>query len=345
MSTTPAAVPDLTGRCVFVTGANGFLGRAVMARCSALGARVCGLDVQADAARDVVAGDITKPEGWRDHLAGADIVVHTAAVVTNNVDPVLAWSVNVIGTRRVVDAAADAGVSRVVYISTMGAARFAQIEKEAVERFFAGEPFDERWPLMPVGNPYTDTKIAAEHLVLAAHASGRVACTILRPADIYGPGCRPWVLEPLNAVRSGKFLLPNHGKGLFTAIYVDDVVDGIIAAAITDGAAGRIVHLGGEAPITTAEYFGHFYRMLDKQGPPKSYSTGTAIALAELGKLVFRLRGKHTELGRGVMEMLNKSRPVSNALAHELLGWWPQVDLAEGMRRTEEWLRAEGLLL
>lgn len=339
-----STLPDLSGRQVFVTGGNGFLGRAVMTRCAALGAHVRGLDVHADSERGVVAGDITQPDGWRQHLAGCELVVHTAAIVTNNVDPASAWSVNVIGTRRVLDAAADAGVSRVVYISTMGAARFAQIEKDAVERYFPGEPFDERWPLMPVGNPYTDTKIAAEHAVLAAHASGRTACTIIRPADIYGPGCRPWVLEPLNAVRTGKFLLPNHGKGLFTAVYVDDVVDGIVAAATTAAAAGRIFHLGGEAPITTAEYFGHFYRMLGKPGPPKSYSTSTAIALAEFGKLLFRLRGRHTELGRGVMEMLNKSRPVSNALAHELLGWWPQVDIDEGMRRTEAWLRAEGLL-
>lgn len=336
--------PDLSGRRVFVTGANGFLGRAVMARCAELGAQVRGIDVTADDARQVVAGDITAPAAWADHLAGCDLVVHTAAVVTNNVDPALAWSVNVIGTRRVIDAAAAAGVSRVMYVSTMGAARFAQIKKDSVERYFPGEPFDERWPLMPVGNPYTDTKIAAEHAVLAAHAAGVVACTVIRPADIYGPGCRPWVLEPLNAVRNGKLLLPNHGKGLFTAIYVDDIVDGILVAATTDAAAGRIIHLGGETPITTAEYFGHFYRMLGKQGRPKSYSTRTAIAIAEFGKLLFRLRGKHTELGRGVMEMLNKSRPVSNALARDLLGWWPQVDLDEGMRRTEKWLRAEGLL-
>ena len=335
---------SLAGTRVFVTGANGFLGRAVLQRCAALGAEARGVDIAADPERAVVAGDINAPDGWSTHLEGCDIVVHTAAVVTNNVDPAVAWHVNVVGTRRVLDAAAAAGVSRFVYISTMGAARFAQIETTAVDRWFPGEPLDERWPLMPVGNPYTDTKIAAEHVVLAAHAAGQIAGTVIRPADIYGPVCRPWVLEPLAAVRSGKFLLPNHGKGLFTAVYVDDIVNGILAAATNPAGAGQIFHLGGEAPLTTAEYFGHFYRMLGKAGPPRSYSTRTAVALAEVGRLLFRLRRRHTELGRGVMQMLNKSRAVSNTKAHEVLGWWPQVDLAEGMRRTEEWLRAEGLL-
>ncbi len=337
-------LPTLTGTRVFVTGANGFVGRALMARCAALGADTVGVDFRADDERGVRGGDINSPEAWAEHIRGCDIVVHTAAIVTNNVDPAEAWHVNVVGTRRVLDAASAAGVARFVYVSTMGAARFAQIETAAVERSLPGEPLDERWPLMPVGNSYTDTKIAAEHVVLAAHGAGRIAATVIRPADIYGPGCRPWVLEPLAAVRGGKFLLPNHGKGLFTAIYVDDLVDGIIAAATNADAAGHIFHLGGEAPITTGEYFGHFYRMLGKAGPPKAYSTRTATVIAEAARLVFRLRGKHTELGRGVMQMLNKSRPVSNTKAHEMLGWWPEVDLDEGMRRTEEWLRAEGLL-
>jgi Nucleoside-diphosphate-sugar epimerases len=329
---------------VLVTGANGFIGRALVARYADLGAETRGIDLVADPARGVVAGDIINPEPWRTHLDGCDIVIHTAALVTNNVDPAQAWNVNVIGTRRVLDAAAAAGASRFVSISTMGAARFAQIETDAVERYFAGHELDERWPLMPVANPYTDTKIAAEHVVLAAHAAGQIACTIIRPADVYGPGCRPWVLEPLAAIRRGQFLLPAHGMGLFTAIYIDDLIDGIVAAASNHAAAGHIIHLGGEHPVTTAEYFGHFYRMLGLDGPPRSFSTRTAVAIAEAARLGFRVAGRPTELGRGVMEMLSKTRPVSNTKAHELLGWWPVVDLDEGMRRTEQWLHTTGLL-
>lgn len=327
-----------------VTGANGFVGRALVARFAELGAHVRGVDVAADPERGVVAGDITTPGAWCSLLDGCDLFVHTAAVMTNNVDPALAWHVNVVGTRRLLDAAADAEVGRFVHVSTMGVARFAQIQTDAVERFNPGQELDEHWPLMPVGNPYTDTKIAAEHAVLAAHAGGEVPATIIRPADVYGPGCRPWVLEPLAAIRSGRFLLPAHGHGLFTIIYIDDLVAGIVAAATQEAGAGQIFHLGGEEPVTTGEYFGHFYEMLQIPGPPRSYSTPVATAVAEAARLGYRVAGKHTELGRGVMEMLAKTRPVCNAKAREVLGWWPHVELEEGMARTEAWLRAEGHL-
>ncbi len=335
---------ELDGLGVFVTGANGFVGRALVAHCRDRGATVSGVDERPDPAGGVVAGGITDPDPWREHLTGADVVVHTAAVVTNNVAWDRAWHVNVIGTQRVLDAATDAGVGRFVHISTMGVARHAQTAVEACARLLPGRPLDERWPLLPVGNPYADTKIAAEHLVLAAHAEGRIPVTVIRPADVYGPGCRPWVLEPLEAIRRDRFLLPARGQGLFTAIYIDDLVEGIVAAAVAPAAAGHVIHLGGEDPVTTSEYFGHLYRLLGRPGPPRSMPTPAAVAVAEAARLAARLRGRHTELGRGVMEMLSKTRPVSNDKAHDLLGWWPAVGLDEGMRRTEAWLRAEGLL-
>ncbi|HET8929463.1 MAG TPA: NAD(P)-dependent oxidoreductase, partial [Acidimicrobiales bacterium] len=205
-------------------------------------------------------------------------------------------------------------------------------------RILPGEPLDERWPLMPTGNPYTDTKIAAEHLVLAAHAEGRQEATIVRPADVYGPGCRPWVLEPIDKMRSGRFLLPAHGRGLFTPVAIDDLVDGVVRAAGAAAAAGQIFHIGGEEPVTTSEYFGHLWRMLGKTGDPPSASTPVAVALAEAARLWAKARSEHTELGRGVVLMLTKARGVSNDKAHDLLGWWPRVDLATGMERVRAWL-------
>ena len=319
-------------RKVFITGALGFVGRALSARYRELGAETCGLDVRADASANVAAGDVSLPEEWQAYINGSDLVIHTAAIVTNNVTREEAWRVNVLGTRRVLDAAKKAGAKRFVHISSLAAMRFI-LEDQA----------DETAPVMPTGNPYVDTKIASEQTVLAAHAAGEVACTIIRPADVYGPGSRPWTIIPVQMIRKGMFLLPAHGQGVFRAIYIDDLVNGVMLAAEKDEGIGQIFILGGENATTCEKFFGHYYRMLGKGGP-RTMSTSAAIAIAEIGRALFTLLGKKTEMGRGAMEMLSKKNTVSNAKAHKLLGWQPKVDLEEGMRRTEAWLRAEKML-
>ncbi len=317
---------------IFITGALGFVGRALAERYRALGAETCGLDVRADSALNIVAGDVSKPDDWQSALNGCDLLIHTAAIVTNNVSREEAWRVNVLGTRRVLDAAIRAGVKRFVHISSLAAMRFNTDDQA-----------DESAPVLPTGNPYVDTKIASEHVVLAAHAKGEMACTVIRPADIYGPGSRPWTIIPVQMIRKGLFLLPAHGQGIFRAIYIDDLVNGIMLAAEKDEGAGQIFILGGEETITCETFFGHYYRMLGK-GSPRMMSTSSAIAIAEIGRILFQLLGKPTELGRGAMEMLSKKNTVSNQKAHDLLGWHPQVDLEEGMKRTEVWLRERKIL-
>ena len=237
-----------------------------------------------------------------------------------------------VGTRRVLDVAIKAGTKRFIHVSSL-----------AAMRFILDDQADEAAPVMPTGNPYVDTKIASEQTVLAAHAAGEIPCTIIRPADIYGPGSRPWTVIPVQMIKKGLFLLPAHGKGVFRAIYIDDLVEGVMLAAEKDEGIGQIFIIGGEKAVTCETFFGHYYRMLGK-GKPRMMSTSAAVAIAEIGRAVFTLLGRQTELGRGAMEMLSKKSTVSNAKAHNLLGWQPQIDLEEGMRRTESWLREQKIL-
>ncbi|MFC1996106.1 NAD-dependent epimerase/dehydratase family protein [Chloroflexota bacterium] len=318
---------------VFVTGALGFVGRAILEHYRDLGVEALGLDLRADSAIGVIDGDVSHPDTWQEHMGGCDLVIHTAAIVTNNVSRSEAWRVNVLGTRRVLDAAIRAKAQRFVHLSSL-----------ASMRFILDDLADETAPVMPTGNPYVDTKIASEQVVLAAHAAGEITCTIIRPADIYGPHSRPWTVVPVQMIKKGFFLLPAHGQGVFRAIYIDDLVDGVLRAAENKDGRGQIFILGGESTITCEEFFGHYYRMLGK-GSPRMLSTPVAIAIAEIARLVFKLLGRQTEMGRGVMEMLSKKNTVSNAKAQQLLGWRPQVDLEEGMRRTEIWLGEQGILV
>ncbi|MBE9539729.1 MAG: NAD(P)-dependent oxidoreductase [Proteobacteria bacterium] len=322
---------ELSGK-VFITGANGFIGRALATRCRELGAEVSGLDFQADEEWGVVAGDLTKPEQWKQALEGVDIVIHAAAIVSNTASMDLAWGINVKATAALLQHCVDAGVTR-----------FLQLSSVAAYGFSATQEIDETQPLRPMGNTYVDTKIASEHIVLACHGSGAMDCTVVRPGDVYGPASRPWVILPLEMIKSGKFMLPAHGNGLFSPVYVDDIVNGILLAATRPEGAGQIFNISGGITPTCAEFFGYHARMVEAK-PLKSMGTRPARLLAEIARVVITTFGGTTELGGGTIDMLSRKAGYSIAKADRLLGYRPQVDLEEGMRRTQEWANEAGLL-
>lgn len=329
-----ADAPDASAvRRVLITGALGFIGRAVADRLRADGIEVVGVDRQADPARGVVAGDTTDPTGWATELEGCDVVLHTAAVVSNAVEVDEQWRVNVLGTRRVVAAARDAGVRRIVHLSSIRA--FSDL----------GFPdgVTEEHPVRPDGNPYVDTKIASEQVVLQAHAAGEIETVVVRPGDVYGPGSRPWVLLPLEAIRARQFVLPAMGRGIHSPVYVDDLVAGLVLCTTHPDAAGQVFTIAGPRGVRCDEYFGHLYRMLGRRGPI-GLPTPVAVALAASADRAGRLRGHRTEVNAISMRYFARTGTYSIDKARRRLGYAPVVDLDEGMARTERWLRAEGLL-
>ncbi len=194
----------MTPTTVFITGAAGFIGAALAARFAARGADVRGVDVRASADGRIVAGDISSPGAWQEHARGCDLVIHTAAVVSNTAPADLFWRVNVLGTRRALDAAAAGGARRFVHFSSVR----AYSDSEFPDRV------DESWPVRPDGHAYVDTKVASEQVVLQAHAAGEIDVTVVRPGDVYGPGSRPWTVLPVEGIKTGKFLLPDRGRGI-----------------------------------------------------------------------------------------------------------------------------------
>jgi nucleoside-diphosphate-sugar epimerase len=126
-------------------------------------------------------------------------------------------------------------------------------------------------------------------------------------------------------------------------VYVDDVVDGIFRAAMHPAAAGQAFNLPGPSAVTCAQFFSHYARMLG-MAPQRTVPTGVAVALASLAGTYERARGRASELNSETVYYLTRTGGYSRAKARDLLGWVPQVSLEEGMRRTEAWLRAEGLL-
>ncbi|MCC7077410.1 MAG: NAD-dependent epimerase/dehydratase family protein [Acidimicrobiia bacterium] len=317
----------------FLTGGAGFLGRALARHFRDAGWETCGVDLVADVALDVEQGDISAGEAaWREGLTGCDTLVHTAALVSNTASLEAAWTVNVQGTRNVLDAAAAAGVRRSVLLSSC-----------AVYSNKRDGVVDEARPVRPSGDAYGDTKIAAEQVALQMHAEGAVDVTILRPASVFGPASRPWTVIPVEMLKAGLVVLPAMGNGVFTTIYVDDLADLVRVAAEADDASGQVFNAAGGSGVTTREFFGHYSRMLGI-GPPRVAPTGVAVALATVVGRTLRTLGRPSEVTAASMRMLAATGDISTAKAERVLGWTAKVGLEEGMQRTEVWLHENGYL-
>jgi nucleoside-diphosphate-sugar epimerase len=317
---------------VFITGALGFIGRALSDAYRAEGAEVRGVDVRADEGRGVMAGDVGRPGDWQRHAAACELFVHTAARVTFAPGPAGFWRVNVAGTRRALDAAVAGGAARFVHFSSV-----------TVFGLDYPDGADETFPVRPTGVPYVDMKVAAEQVVLQAHAAGEAPCTIVRPGDVYGPGSRPWTALAVEQLRGRRMALPAFGRGEISPVFVDNLVDGVKRAAVTDAGVGHVFTLTDGRAVPTREFFGHYARMLGRRGVPAA-PTALVAALAGAVSATERMRGREPEVTPAAVGYLARRGTYSIAKARRVLGYEPAVDLDEGMRRTEAWLRTRGLL-
>lgn len=320
---------------VLITGADGFIGSRLMQRFIELGAEVVGVSLKANPARGIHAADVSKAGDWQALMQGCDLVVHTAAVVSNSAPEAAYRTVTLGGTVNTVEAAIAAGVKRMVHLSSI-AAYGLEFSSERVE----SDPI-----ALFSGFPYCDAKAASEHPVLAAHASGKLQTCVIRPGDVYGPGSRPWVLIPLEMIRKNRFMLPAHGKGHFSPIYIDDLIDAVVLAATRPEASGEVFNITGDKSVSCAEFFTQHWRWAGKSGKPPMLSTAlmSKVALGG-GWLIKNLLRQPTEISPGSIAMLTRTAGYSNQKAKDKLGFSPQVDLAEGFARTQTWLKSENLI-
>ncbi|MBC7238211.1 MAG: NAD-dependent epimerase/dehydratase family protein, partial [Chloroflexi bacterium] len=219
-----------------VTGANGFVGSALCRKLLQRGNRVRGLvrassdlSLLGDLPIQLVPGDVRDPASLVEAMRGVDVVYHAAGAVSDW-GP-LEWfrQVNVYGTRNLLEAAASNGVRRVVYVSSV-----------AVHNFIGAQDMDETSPQGPTPFPYSQSKREAEALALEYHQRGRVAVSIVRPGDIYGPGDRVALLRLAGLLRRGLLPYIDGGRALGAFTYVENLADGLILAGEIPAAEGEV---------------------------------------------------------------------------------------------------------
>ncbi len=316
---------------VLITGANGFIGNTLMRYYKQQGTAVIGVDLSGNG-DDIIQGDIANPDTISHLLEQCDVIVHTAALVSNAMKDSDMWRVNVLATRNLIAAAKHHKVRRFVQISSI----------VAYGNTAQGE-LDEDYPVHADGGSYVLTKLASEHAVLAAQASGGIEVVILRPGDVYGPGSRPWIIAPLEAIAKNQFMLPAKGEGFFRPIYVDDLIRGIDLAVRHPEAAGEIFNLSCEGYITTKEYFAPHYQWLGKKGP-MLVSTKVALAVSAIASKVADLVGNLNEASPATVAQLATKSWFSIKKAERILGWKPEISFEEGIKRSRQWAKDKNLV-
>ncbi len=330
----------LHDKTILITGATGFIGGHLARRLQTQeGAQVRALARSphkaaplAELGVEIIPGDITDPDAVRRAVRGADIIYHAAAWADEQGDRDAVWAVNVGGTQTMLDAAIAEGVERFIHLSSC-----------AVYGSMQQMDIDESAPPRMSGRVYHDSKVAAEALVFDAHRQHGLPVVAPRPAQVYGPGSPQFTIRVIEMVKAGKIILVDGGKHYFKPAYIDNLTDALVLCATVDAAVGEALNISDGQPVPWKDFFEAYGRMVGVEGFP-SVPYPAAYVYAFSKELMSRITGKRSSINREVVKTFHSHNSFSNAKARRILGWEPAVDFAEGMRRTEVWLRAQGLI-
>lgn len=313
----------MTATRVLVTGATGFVGRALVRRLLADGRQVCAA-VRAGATElppeveKTVVGDIGPDTDWRAALAGVDAVVHLAARahVLHDSSPdahALYRAVNTLGALRFAEAAAAAGVRRFVFLSSARVHGGHSI----------GAPFNESSPLAAT-DPYGRSKAEAERGLAALAANGGLEPVILRPPLVYGPGARGNFARLVRLVERGVPLPLGAVRNRRSLVFLGNLVDAIVLSVDHPAAARETFLVSDGEDVSTPELVRRIARALGKS----ARLVPVPLALLRLGGV---LTGRADDVARLLDDFV-----VDSSRIRVRLGWRPPFTLDEGLAACRE---------
>ncbi len=357
---------EVRGRCILITGANGFIGGRLAERLAQdQGARVRALVRDAKIAQafenretehasritfhEFAIGDVVDPDAMRRAVAGCDVVIHCAAMQTERARLDDYRRVNVGGTLNVLRAARDANVARVIHISTINVHGVPPPRDANADSPIVGAQLNCAPTCAPTHAPthvpdfYSISKAEGERAAWQFARENKIALTVIRPGCTYGPRSRAWTLTPLERIRRHRPVLIGGGNGVCNAIYIDNLVDLILLALENDDAIGH-AFIGTEGRgVTWREFYGAYATMLGGKrlfGMPRA----VALALTLPFELLARVDGYPPRLARASVEFYSHRVVFDIEKSKRLLGYAPRVSFEEGMARTYQWLVASGYL-
>lgn len=326
---------------VLVTGGGGFLGSSIVRLLHARGDRVTSLargrhpQIEAFVGQSI-QGDIRDPECVHAACRGMDAVIHVASI------PKI-WgarrefeSINIGGTRNVIDACRKCGVTRLVYTSTPSVV-FGKGDLCGVDE---STPYPEKYLA-----DYPRTKAIAEQMVLAANGPQR-ATVSLRPHLIWGPGDPHLFPRIIARARAGKLAQVGDGKNLVDITYIDNAAEAHVLALdkVCPGAAcaGRAYFISQGEPVELWSWLGKILAGVGAPAIKRRMSFSRARRSGAMLEIIHRVLAISQEplMTRFLAEQLAKSHYFDITAARRDLGYEPGISTKVGEMRLIEWLRS-----
>jgi UDP-glucose 4-epimerase len=302
---------DLAGKRVLVTGGSGFVGRHLVERLTAAGAEVWATSRRPGSrpgATQWTSLDLGDPQSVHSAVRRArpEVVFHLAARLGSERAvsfAEVALRENVLGTHALLAALVESAVP-VRLVAAGSAEEYGRAE---------AYPITEDQPLRPV-SPYSLSKAAASMLALTYGSLYGLAAVVVRPFIVYGPGQSPGMLLPslVETLLDEREFAMTAGEQTRDFVYVDDAVEGMIAAAMAEGAPGEAINLCSAKERSIREVAELAAELMGSRAPLR------------LGALPYRANEVWRLFG-------------SNDKARRLLGWTPRTPLDEGLRKTIAW--------
>jgi nucleoside-diphosphate-sugar epimerase len=326
-------------RCYAVTGAAGFVGGRLVSCLLDAGYSVVAVvrdqrsgEALKSRGADVRIADVRLPEQLEKAFKGVDGVFHVAALFNH---PDHSWDdyrdVNVTGAVNVLRAAQKAGVEKVVHTSTIGVATEAK-----------PPPYDEETPYSPQpDDKYEVSKAEGEIAVREFAEENNLRLTVIRPAQVYGPGDRSKA-KFYKLVKKGVIVSPgNTQKHL---VYVDDLCDAFLKAMRSVAADGEVFVIAGTQPTKLTQLVELAAAELGVPPPRvKLPAKPVVIACTVVEKICNGLRVKPIIFRRS-MDFFTRTVVCDTTKAKRVLGFECQTAVPDGVRQTVSWLRLQELI-
>lgn len=323
---------DFTGANILVTGASGVLGSGVARALVDAGANVTVLQRSASRLAGIqeIRGSVTDPLLAAQAVQGMDSVVHIAAKVSVS-GPLEDYEhVNIEGTRTLLDAAQEAGVSRWVHISSPSVAHSGDS--------IIGAGADAADPHTARGN-YASTKAAGELLALAAD-SATFRVLVLRPHLMWGPGDTQLTERIIDRARQNRLPLLDGGTALVDTLFLVNAVEAVVAALTavdTTHGEALVVTNGQPRPI------GEMIRRIAVAGGAKEPTLNLPSGVAKTAGSVIESfwnaekRGDEPPITRFLAEQMSTAHWFDQRRTQQILNWEPRISLDEGFQLTQQY--------